>query len=109
MNTQVLEINGSDWRGIAGSPEWTAAVEAGKVLYFPRLAFVLEADEKSLLRPDIRDAKSRNISLNVDGSLKGAAGDEATRRHRSAWRPWSSAFVIRLSRSSPIFSLNMPA
>ena len=30
-----------------------------------------------MLRPDIRDPKSRNISLNVDGTLKGAAGDAA--------------------------------
>src|SRR5690606_11373209 len=32
----------------------------------------------TLLRPDVRDPKSRNISLNVDGSIKGVAGDAAT-------------------------------
>lgn len=55
-------------------------MEAGKVLYFPQLAFQLSEQEKSLLRPDIRDPKTRNISLNVDGSIKGVAGDEATRQ-----------------------------
>ena len=84
MNTQILQIDGSDWRAISGNPEWTAAVEAGKVLYFPQLAFELNPAERALLRPDIRAPKSRNISLNVDGTLKGAAGDAATLQQLTA-------------------------
>ncbi|MCB2034788.1 MAG: Kdo hydroxylase family protein, partial [Ottowia sp.] len=44
---------------------------AGKVLYFPRLGFRLSEQEQGFLRPDIREPKTRNISLNVDGSIKG--------------------------------------
>lgn len=78
MESQIITIDGADWSGVTSRPEWTAALEAGKVLFFPQLRFELQAEEKLLLRPDIRDPKSRNISLNVDGSLKGAAGEEAT-------------------------------
>lgn len=84
MESQIVKIDATDWRQTSGRPEWTAAVEAGKVLYFPQLAFQLSEQEKSLLRPDIRDPKTRNISLNVDGSIKGVAGDEATRQQVAA-------------------------
>lgn len=80
MQSPIVSIDANDWRNTPGRPEWTAAVESGKVLYFPQLAFALSDQEKTLLRPDVRDPKSRNISLNVDGTLKGAAGDEATQR-----------------------------
>ncbi|QNP49219.1 Kdo hydroxylase family protein [Diaphorobacter aerolatus] len=79
MNTQILQIIGSNWHTISARPEWVTALESGKVLYFPQLAFALTPQEKQLLRPEVRDPRSRNISLNVDGTLKGAAGDEATR------------------------------
>lgn len=84
MESQIVKIDATDWRQTQGRPEWTAAVEAGKVLYFPALAFELSGQEKSLLRPDVRDPKTRNISLNVDGSIKGVAGDEATQRQVAA-------------------------
>ena len=78
MESKIITINATDWNQIQGRPEWPAAVEAGKVLFFPSLAFALTEQEKGFLRPDIRDPGSRNISLNVDGTLKGAAGDAAT-------------------------------
>jgi hypothetical protein len=84
MESQIVKIDATDWRQISGRPEWTAAVEAGKVLYFPQLAFQLSEQEKSLLRPDVRDPRTRNISLNVDGSIKGVAGDEATQQQVAA-------------------------
>ena len=65
------KIDATDWSNVQGRDEWTAAVEAGKVLYFPQLTFELTEQEKTLLRPDVRDPKTRNISLNVDGSIKG--------------------------------------
>jgi len=80
MQSQIVPIDATDWRNTTGRPEWTAAVEAGKVLYFPHLSFQLSSDEKALLRPDVRDPKTRNISLNVDGSIKGVAGDAATQK-----------------------------
>ncbi|MDR2331950.1 MAG: Kdo hydroxylase family protein [Burkholderiaceae bacterium] len=100
MQSQIVKVEGGDWRELAASPEWTAAVEAGKVLYFPRLGFEVRPEEKALLRPDVRDPKARNISLNVDGSLKGAAGDEATRSEVAAmvgrFRDQAVSLVTRL-------------
>jgi hypothetical protein len=48
-------------------------LEAGKVLFFPELRFALSPEERLLLRADVRDDKSRNISLRLDGVLAGAA------------------------------------
>ncbi|MDN4587823.1 3-deoxy-D-manno-oct-2-ulosonic acid (Kdo) hydroxylase [Xenophilus aerolatus] len=76
--SQVVAIDATDWEGVPSRPEWTAALEAGKVLFFPHLRFDFLPAERGFLRADIRDPKSRNISLNVDGTLKGAAGDAAT-------------------------------
>jgi len=78
MESGVLPLEGDNWHTIQGTDAQRAALEAGKVLFFPHLGFTLEPEERTLLRPDIRHAKARNISLNVDGSLKGAAGDAAT-------------------------------
>jgi len=78
MESQIVEIDATDWRGLHADTAWTAALEAGKVLFFPRLGFDLQAQERSLLRPDIRDPGSRNISLDVQCKLKGASGDAAT-------------------------------
>lgn len=78
MDSQILEIDATAWRIDQPQEAWIAALEAGKVLYFPRLPFVVDAEEATLFTPEILSPKSRNVSLNVDGSLKGAAGDEAT-------------------------------
>lgn len=78
MQSQVIRIEANDWQAVQGSDAWRAALEGGKVLFFPRLGFDLQPGERALLRPDIRDPGVRNISLNVDGSLKGAMGDAAT-------------------------------
>jgi len=66
--------------GIVRQPghPWQGMSVAGKVLFFPRLGFDLQPLERPLLRPDIRDPGSRNISLDVHGKLKGATGDAAT-------------------------------
>lgn len=84
MESQIVKIDATDWSNVQRHDEWTAAVESGKVLYFPQLAFQLTEQEKTLLRPDVRDPKTRNISLNVDGSIKGVAGDEATQQQVAA-------------------------
>lgn len=60
--------------------EWIAALEAGKVLYVPRFSFQLTDAERAFLRPDIRDPKKRNISLNAKGGIAGVAGDDATQQ-----------------------------
>ncbi|RYF71360.1 MAG: 3-deoxy-D-manno-oct-2-ulosonic acid (Kdo) hydroxylase [Comamonadaceae bacterium] len=78
MDSQILTLDARTWSGVGSDPAWTAALEAGKVLFFPNLRFSLDAAEQALLRPEVRDPKSRNISLGVDDRLKGAAGDAAT-------------------------------
>jgi hypothetical protein len=82
MEKQIVEVN--EVPTSTGDQSLVTALEAGKVLYFPTLAFVPSAEEQRLFTPDIRDPKSRNISLDASGRLKGAAGDEATQRLLSA-------------------------
>ena len=55
-----------------------AALEAGKVLYFPALGFTPLPEEARLFTPAVRDPNSRNISLDAAGRLKGASGDALT-------------------------------
>ena len=74
----IVELDFSDWAAPARVPEkqaeWTAAIENGQVLYFPRLAFELAPEEKPLLRESVLAGGSRNVSLGADGVLKHAAG-----------------------------------
>jgi len=49
-----------------------AALEEGRVLFFPRLAFALQADERRLLGADSADGKAKNISL--DPATRGCQG-----------------------------------
>jgi len=77
MENQIVEI---DMAKVGhGNPAWIAALEAGKVLYFPNFAehgFKPQKEELALFREDIRDPKSRNISLDSSGALKGALGGD---------------------------------
>lgn len=78
QHSQIIEIPGRDWRLAQPDPAWIEALEAGKVLYFPQLGFELSETERGLMRPDLRDPKSRNISLRADDVLAGAMGDTAS-------------------------------
>ncbi|MEH3086776.1 MAG: Kdo hydroxylase family protein [Xylophilus ampelinus] len=80
MHDPVVTLDLADWRGAHPDAGRTADLEAGKVLYFPNLAFRLSAQERALLRPDVLQPGVRNISLDAQGRIKGAAGgadDEA--------------------------------
>ena len=80
MEKQIVEIDMADVGH--GNPAWIAALEAGKVLYFPNFGqhgFAPHKEELALFREDIRDPKTRNISLSSAGDLKGVVGDDATR------------------------------
>ncbi len=80
MEKQIVEIDMADVGH--GNPAWIAALEAGKVLYFPNFAqhgFTPQKEELALFREDIRDPKTRNISLSTAGDLKGVVGDDATK------------------------------
>ncbi len=80
MDAQLLELDLADWHAAASDPQWIAALERGQVLYFPRLAFTLLAEEGALLTPAVLSPKARNISLDAQGQLKGAAGDADAQR-----------------------------
>ena len=84
METQLVELDLADWAAATPEAEWIAALEAGKVLYFPKLAFALQPEERGLLTPSLLAPKVRNISLDASGTLRGAAGDEAMQRSAAA-------------------------
>lgn len=75
MEQQIVTIDHAEWRIGNPDPAWITALEAGKVLYFPNLAFAVDKTEERFFTPDIRDPKTRNISLDANGHLKGAVGD----------------------------------
>lgn len=78
----IVEIE--NWSGPFASDVRTRAgdaLENGKVLFLPRLAFGLEEHERSLLTPAVSNGKSKNVSLKPSGELGGATctGNEADR------------------------------
>jgi hypothetical protein len=76
MQGRIVEIDVRDWRAPGCDPQWIEAVEDGKVLYFPQLAFELGGDERGLLRPELLSQGVRNISWDAQRGLKGVAGDD---------------------------------
>jgi hypothetical protein len=74
MNNQIITIDVPNWSAAVADDQWVKALEAGKVLHFTHLPFPLSPVEQGFLVPEIRDPKSRNISLH-NGELKGAVGD----------------------------------
>jgi hypothetical protein len=70
----IVSVDLADWSAAASQARWIDAVEAGQVLYFPRLAFGLSAAEQALLDPALLAPGVRNISLDAQGRLKGVAG-----------------------------------
>ena len=84
MEQQIVEIDINTWQPDHANADWIAALEAGKVLYFPYLAFTLSDAEQRFLTPAVRDPKARNISLDAHSKLKGAAGDAAAQQEMAA-------------------------
>lgn len=84
METQLVELDLADWNGAAPNEAWIAALESGKVLYFPRLGFEVLPEERALLTPRLLSPDVRNISLDAQGHLKGVAGDDAIQRSAAA-------------------------
>jgi hypothetical protein len=69
-------IDLTDWDGPYPATTQAAAcdtLEGGKVVFFPRLAFALDADEAALLTPDISNGKAKNVSLKPSGGMSGAS------------------------------------
>jgi hypothetical protein len=80
METQLVELDLADWDGATPNEAWIAELEAGKVLYFPRLGFEILSGERALLSPKVLSPEVRNISLDANGRLKGVAGDDDMQR-----------------------------
>ena len=59
METQLVELDLADWAAATPNAAWIAALEAGKVLYFPKLAFALQPEERGLLTPSLLAPKVR--------------------------------------------------
>ena len=80
--TEILEtLDVAAWEGPLHTNMLASAVEAledGKVLYFPRLSFLLSTDERRFLSPQIADVKAKNVSFDVQsGAVKHATGSRA--------------------------------
>ncbi len=78
--SQIIEVPSADWSGqnlSAPREQLLAAVEDGKVLFFPHLRFAIERGEEALLDPKVADPKRKNISLGPNGgALAGVLGDD---------------------------------
>lgn len=80
--SQIVEtLDAIGWQGPVSTNMRGVAVEAlesGKVLYFPRLAFGLSKTEERFLTPAMAHAKAKNVSFDPStGVVKGAVGSRA--------------------------------
>ena len=77
--SQIETLDTADWApqpGDAESGRLAAALEAGKVLFLPRLRFELQPLEKRFLDPRWSDRKAKNISYDpASAAIKGAQGN----------------------------------
>ncbi len=76
MNNQIVEVNHPEWTTHIAQDKWVTDLEAGKVLHFTSLEFPVPALELGFFTSEIRNPKSRNISLDASGNLKGAIGND---------------------------------
>ena len=88
MQQQLVTLELARWADATPEPTWIQALEAGKVLHFPKLAFEMQAGEQRFLDPALLSPDARNISLDVlsDGALqiKGVQGDTQTQQSLAA-------------------------
>ncbi|MSQ80585.1 MAG: 3-deoxy-D-manno-oct-2-ulosonic acid (Kdo) hydroxylase [Candidatus Methylopumilus sp.] len=75
-HNQLIKIENKHWLLSEPKPKWANDIEDGKVLYFESLPFKINKNEIKLFSPNILKPNTRNISLNLDGSIKGAIGPE---------------------------------
>ena len=97
----VRSYGDETWSDGAPTRAVESVVEAGHVLAFPRLAFVLGEDERRFLDPRWADPKAKNVSLRWPaGELRGAIGpaDElrALRAMIVRYAEQSEALALRL-------------
>src|SRR3546814_8300728 len=75
----LLDLDLAAWDGGIGQDTRELAIDAlesGRVVHFPRLAFPLAGPELALLDPTISDGKAKNVTWFADRQLlKGIASD----------------------------------
>ncbi len=77
MSDRLVEYSIDFWKGSLPAQtiaEAADALETGKVLYLPKLAFQFQEEEKSFLSADIADARSKNVVYDIrKKELKGTS------------------------------------
>jgi len=95
--TPIVEMQAERWDPALPAAEQAAAIdklESGAVLYFPRLPFVLLAQEHRYLSPQWCGPGSKNISLDpATGAVRGAQGNAGDLQALAA-------MIARFSRSA---------
>ena len=84
IGERLCPLHIDSWTGPFPEDQRAKAVDAlehGKVLVLPHLAFAFRDDEKDLFTPALSNGKSKNVSLKSSGELGGtvATGDVARR------------------------------
>src|SRR5919198_2850574 len=73
----IEHVDTEQWSGEVDAATQQRAIEAlerGRVLFFPKLAFTLEATERQFLSPSCSNGKSKNISFDPhSGAVLGSA------------------------------------
>jgi hypothetical protein len=87
IGERLCPLHIDNWTGPFAEDQRAKAVDAlehGKVLVLPHLAFPFRDDEKDLFTPALSNGKSKNVSLKGTGELGGtvATGDVAQRLSR---------------------------
>ncbi len=80
MTSSIITIPNTSWVIDHQQLDWISALESGKILHFTHLPFEIAENEKILFNEAIQSPSSRNISLGADGLLKGAIGEDETRK-----------------------------
>ena len=97
----VREYTDEGWDESGPTRAVEAVVEGGQVLSFPRLAFVLSADERRFLDPRWADGKAKNVSVRwPGGELRGAVGAPADLAALKA-------LIVRYAEQSDAFALRL--
>jgi hypothetical protein len=100
---EVLEtLDIASWGGPVHTNMTKSAIEAledGRVLYFPRLAFALSTDEERSLMPAAADGTAKNVSFDTQaGALKHAAGSAQDLATMTAMMRRYSEHAVALAR-----------
>lgn len=99
MDSLVLHVPAVEISDIPSDGSMASLLEDGRVLHFPGLGFLLDSQERELLRPELLSPRSRNISLSRDGSLKGCAGQATEQLRVSQMMARFHSFASRLVSS----------